>query len=353
MAASGPVDVALLSLATTPGLRRADAAFAALVREAGASCQVVEVQIGRAGALRRHPALTDAIEALAARRTARRLPAARAVVISTTTAAFAVRPAVPHAIRFDAPAALNRPGAAGLWQRAAERRSLARARLLLPWSAEAAAAVGPIAGPEVVPVGVPIERVPATAERPVDVATYAGYPYKRGLDVLCAAWAAAGAPGRLVVAGIEPERGRAWLRRCAVDEPPGIEWVGRLAREDWLALLGRTRVYASAARFEDHGIAQLEALSAGAALACVPTPGPNPPLSLARRLAPELVADEPSAGALARALRAGLALSEDDRRAYAVRADALLAEHRPERLRELVAAQVLPALGVSPATSSA
>ena len=136
------VDVALLSLGTTPGLRRADDAFATLLAELGLDCRVVRVAVGHAGRLRRHPAVTDLVEALAARRSAGHLPAARAVVISTVTAGLLHRPNVPYAIRFDAPAAVNRPGLAGAWQRAAERAAVRRAPLLLPWSAEAAAALG-------------------------------------------------------------------------------------------------------------------------------------------------------------------------------------------------------------------
>ena len=197
------VDVALLSCRTTLGWRRNDEAFASLVREAGATCAVVGVTIGPAGALRRHPALTDLVEALAARHSARRLPQARAVVVSTVTASFFVNPPVPYAVRFDAPAALNRPGWAGAWQRAIEPRALARARVLLPLSEEAAAPLH-LDGSPVVPVGVPIDRIPRAPHADIDALVYAGNPHKRALDVVCAAWTLAGAPGRLVVGGVDP-----------------------------------------------------------------------------------------------------------------------------------------------------
>ena len=89
-------------------------------------------------------------------------------------------------------------------------------------------------------------------------------------------------------------------------------------------------------RFEDHGIAPLEALAAGAKLVSVLTPGPYPALRMARALAPELVSDD-----LAQALRHGAALDDPT---YAQRADALLARHRPEALQRTVAERVLPAL---------
>lgn len=310
----------------------ADDAFAALIRDAGASCAVVRVSVGRAAFFKRHPALTDAVEALAARHSASRLPPARAVVVSTVTASFFQRLSMPYAVRFDAPAALNRPGWPGAWQRWIEPRALARASVLLPWSDEAA-----VPGKRVIPLGVPIERIPPAPMRDIPALAYAGNPHKRGLEVLAAAWAASGLEGRLWVGGITPDAGRAWLARHGVPDP-GIEWVGVVPRAQWLALLGRARLYVNASRFEDHGIAPLEALSAGAALVTLPTPGPYPALRMARELAPSLVSTD-----LAAALRAGAAVDPAD---YARRADALLAPHRVEALRRTVAEEVLPALGI-------
>lgn len=340
-----PVDVALLSAGPTLGWRRADEAFAALVRAAGATCAVARITVGPAGALRVHPALTDLVEALAARHGASRLPPARAVVISSVTASLFQRLRVPYGIRFDAPAALNRPGLGGAWQRALEPRALARARVLLPWSAEAAAPLR-LAGRRVVTLGVPIERIPRAARQDVDALAYAGNPHKRALEVLCTAWALAGSPGRLVVGGITPEAGREWLVRHGVPEPAGLEWAGVVAPVRWRNLLGRARVLFATSRFEDHGLAPLEALSAGAALVTAPTPGPYPALAMARELDPRLVAADSTPQALAAALRAGLALSAHERARYARRADALLAPHRVEALAVTVRNRVLPALGV-------
>ena len=70
-----------------------------------------------------------------------------------------------------------------------------------------------------IPLGVPIERVPGAAVRDIAALAYAGNPHKRGLEVLAAAWAAAGLDGRLVVGGIAAEAGRAWLARHGVPEP--------------------------------------------------------------------------------------------------------------------------------------
>jgi glycosyltransferase involved in cell wall biosynthesis len=338
-------DIALVSLGTTPGLRRSDAAFAALVRAAGATCEIFPVRIGPSGRLRRHIAVTDLVEALAARRAARGIEG-RAIVFSTVTAALLQRPRRPYAVRFDAPAALNRPGLGGAWQRACERRALAGARLLLPLGDGAERAI-PVRGPRVLRLPIPVEELSGAAERDVDAVAYAGYPRKRGLELLCAAWAeAAPAGARLVVGGVDRELGLWWLRRRGVAEPAGVEWAGALDRPRWLELVGRARIFVNASRWEDFGLAQLEALSAGTPLVTVPSPGPYEALPLARELAPELVAADVSAPALGEALRAGLALPADAVTRYGQRARELLAPYREDVLVRVVAGEVLPALGV-------
>ncbi len=165
--------------------------------------------------------------------------------------------------------------------------------------------------------------------------------------MLCAAWELAGSPGRLVIGGIEAtQRSRVARTAPACPSRPGSSGPGIVPRPEWLELLGRARVFANAARFEDHGLAPLEALSAGALLVTVPSPGPYPALAMARELDPDLVAAERSPAALAQTLTAGAARSDDARRAYAERADALLAPHRAEAISRTVAGDVLPALGV-------
>jgi glycosyltransferase involved in cell wall biosynthesis len=333
-------DIALVSLGTTPGLVRSDESFAGLVRAAGASCEVTRVQIGAAGVLRRHIAVTDLVEALAARRVG---PRGRAVVYSTITAAMLSRTPLPYAIRFDATASLNRSGWGGAWQRRAERRPLRGASMLLPVSRGAEEAV-PVSGPPVVRIPIPIEPLPGAAERDIDAVAYAGYPRKRGLEVLCSAWAAALPPGgRFVIGGLDRAKGTAWLDRFGVREPPGVEWAGAMPRDEWLALVGRARVYLNASRWEDYGLGPLEALSAGTPLVTVPTAGSFEALPLARSLAPELVSDN-----LARALRTGMAMPDETRVDYGRRAAALLEPYREEHAVALVRDRLLPALGIEP-----
>ncbi len=174
---------------------------------------------------------------------------------------------------------------------------------------------------------------------------YAANPDKRGLDVLCAAWAAAAPDGvRLVVGGIERADALRWLARTGVAEPAGVEFAGALERERWTALVAASRVYVSAARYEDWGIAQMEALAAGVPLVTSPTPGPNVALPIARRLAPELVAADAGPSALAESLRAGLALGDGARADYAAAARAALEPYSDAALRAVVAERVVPAL---------
>ncbi len=114
--------------------------------------------------------------------------------------------------------------------------------------------------------------------------------WKRGLDLLCEAWARAAPDLRLTIGGCDRETGVAWLARRGIAEPPGVEWAGALPREEWLGRVARARVFVNASRREDHGLAQLEALAVGTPLVTVPSPGAYEALPIARRLAPELVA---------------------------------------------------------------
>jgi glycosyltransferase involved in cell wall biosynthesis len=124
-----------------------------------------------------------------------------------------------------------------------------------------------------------------------------------------------------------------------VAEPAGVEWAGSLPRERWLELVARARLFVNASRWEDFGIAPMEALSAGTPLATVPTPGSFEALALARELAPELVSDD-----LAAAIRAGF---EVDRERYAERARELLRPYREQAVLATLRERVLPALGLA------
>src|SRR5919199_6977018 len=126
------VDVLLVSLGSTAGLRAADASLASSLERADASVAVAAARPQRDV---RTLALTDLVWARAARAAARlgiEEHRPRAVVYGTVTAAL-LWPRV-GAIRFDAPASGNRPGRHGIWQRPVERRPPAPATLPPPRS---------------------------------------------------------------------------------------------------------------------------------------------------------------------------------------------------------------------------
>src|SRR4051812_7788944 len=346
-AVPGSRDIALISLGTTPGLRRADAAFKDAADAAGVSCELITVRVGAAGKLRRQITLTDLVEALASRRAAREVEA-RVLVFSTVTAALLQRPRTPYAIRFDSPAAVNRPGIPGAWQRAREIRAMRAATALLPWGQAAADAVPAAArtAAPIIPLHVPLDLPDAAGRAPardIDALAYAGYPEKRGLDVLIRAWAVAGAGRRLVVGGIGQARAEDWLRGRGIGVPETVEWRGLMGRPEWEALLERARVFVNASRREDHGLSQLEALAAGCMLVTVPSAGPYEALPIARGVEPAFVASGIAPGPLAEALRPALRADGAD---YAARAELELEPYRREAVQRVFEQQVLPALGI-------
>jgi glycosyltransferase involved in cell wall biosynthesis len=303
----------------------------------------VRVRFGATKRLRRQITAIDLVEGLAARRAARATRDARAVIVSgATTALLLRRPDVPWAIRFDSPTALNRPGWSGAWQRARERQVFRAADLLLPWGRAAGDAARPLVGDDtpILPLPVPVEPRPRLAESSGgdEVVAYGGWLWKRGIDVLCAAWGEIEAPDtKLVIGGADRTAGLAWLRRCGVPEPRNVEWAGAMPHDAWLARVARARVFVNASRREDHGLAQLEALAAGTPLVTVPSPGAYEALPIARRLAPALVSDD-----LAAAVRAGLNL--EDRDGYARRAQAAMHPYRRDAIRAVVGTRLAPAL---------
>ncbi len=336
MAAGARAEVLLVSLGATEGLRRADAALAHALERAGASVKLASAAPPRP---LRTLALTDLAWALAARRAAvaalERMEAPpRAIVYSSTTAAL-LWPA-QGAIRFDALARGNRPGRHGVWQRPLERRRLAQAGLLLPWSEGALAegAVAPGGRALVVPVPVAVSDT-ANGTRDVAAVTYAANPRKKGLDRVLAAWRGLAEPGgELVVVGTTA----AELAGAGIDLDgvPGVRLQARLPPAAYRALLRRARVFVCAPRREDYGIAQLEALADGCQLVTTPAPGPYAALPIARALDPRLVGED-LAGAL------HVALTEPSP-GYAERAARALAPYAPAAVDRLVAERLLPRL---------
>ena len=321
-------DVLLVSLGGTTGLREADAELAASLLRAGAS-----VEVAAAGPVRewRTMAAIELAWARSARRAASDAGAARAVVYSSTTAAL-LAPR-PGAVRFDAPAAGNRPGRHGLWQRPVERRRLREASLLVPWS-EGGLAEAPRPHADAVVVPVPVEPSGAAAVRDIAAISYGAHPEKKGLDRVLRAWAAARREREeLVVAGIGHAAGRRFGGAGAL---AGVRFAGALPRAEYRALVRRARVFVTAPRREDYGIAQLEALADGCRLVTTEAPGPYAALPLARSLDPRLVGED-----LAGSLRAALDAPDAG---YAERASEALRPWAPPEVDRVVAEVLLPRL---------
>ena len=320
------VDVLLVSLGSTHGWRVADAALAESMRRAGASVEVATAEAPREV---RTFALTDLGWALAARRAAVagiRAHAPRAVVYSTTTAAL-LAPR-PGAIRFDATAQFNRPGRHGVWQRPLERRRLAATPLLVPMSELGLEHVPAAARTPSVVLPVPVEPsgppMPAE-ERDIDALVYASDPWKKGLDLVLAAWERVRRPGEELV--VVSER---------AEDAEGVRVERSVRGEAYRALVRRARAYVVAPRREDFGIAQLEALAEGCRLVTTLPPGPYAAGRLAQQLDPRLAGDD-----LDTAIRAAL---DDPLPDYASRAAELLAPFRPAAVDATVADELLPRL---------
>jgi len=324
------VDVLIVSLGSTAGLRASDGELAGALSRAGAQVQVVAARAPREV---RTYALTDLAWAQAARRAARQGIAAyapRAVIYSTVTAAL-LWPR-PGAIRYDAPAAANRPGRHGVWQRPLERRRLGAAPLLVAVDPGTLAET-PRPHADAIVVPIPVQPSPATgAPRDIAAITYAANPEKKGLDRVLAAWTRARTGDeQLVVAGAD-------LRI----DVPGVRVAGRMAPATYRALLCRARVFVTAPRREDYGIAQLEALADGCVLVTTAAPGPYAALPLARELDTRLVVPRDDGGpGLARALRIALDAMPAD---YPQRAAAAIAPFRRDAVDAVVRDELLPRL---------
>jgi hypothetical protein len=321
-------DVLVVSIDGTIGWEAAARELVGALRRAGA--QVEHVGTGPVPQVRTF-ALTDLVQARAARRAARRAidrHDPRAVIYCSITASL--RWPRPGAVWLDSLAAENRPGRHGIWQRPTERRRLDQAPLILAMSPRSLDPIPRPSSPVVVlPTPVEPSGTPET-ERDIAALTYTGDPLKRPLAPVLDAWRRARRPDEtLVVAG-----------PATLQPSPGIQPAGRLEPAAYRALLRRARLFLAAPRREDYGIAPLEALADGCLLVTTPAAGPYPARDLARRLDPRLVSED-----LAPAIRIGL---DDPRPAYAEHAAELLEPFSPAAVDRTVAERVLPRLLAAP-----
>ncbi len=326
----GP-DIVIVSVTSTTGWGIAARQLAASLSAAGARVGIAET--GPVPEVRTFMA-TDFVQALAARRTAAAALAVhrpRALIYCSVTAAL-LWP-VPGAIWLDALAAENRPGRHGIWQRRLELRRLAAAPLVMTMAADSLAPIDPGDRPATVVVPVAIDRsgsgAPA-AVREIDVLAYTGDRVKRRLDFILASWRRARRDGeQLVVTGIDRDA-------AGVGIPDGVRFTGRVTPAEFRALLRRARVFVTAPRREDFGIAALEALAEGTMLVTTPAPGAYPARDLARTLDPRLVTDDITA-----AMRQAL---DDPLAGYAERAAELVEPFGVSSVSRTLRERVLPRL---------
>jgi glycosyltransferase involved in cell wall biosynthesis len=98
---------------------------------------------------------------------------------------------------------------------------------------------------------------------------------RKGLDILVKAWSMIHENKKLVVTGVNKEDAALYLKKKSIKIPDNIEFVGVMTRAGYVSKLARSGFYISASRFEEFGIAVLEALSYGKPVAATPTIGPS------------------------------------------------------------------------------
>jgi glycosyltransferase involved in cell wall biosynthesis len=103
-------------------------------------------------------------------------------------------------------------------------------------------------------------------------------------------------------------------------------------------------MFITSARWEDFGMAQLEALALGALLVCAATDGPFEARSIAAGLKPELVAADQTPDALSGSISSAFAMDDRQLEAYRAAGDALLGPYRPDAVALTIAKRVLPEL---------
>ena len=331
-AAAGAVDVLIVSLGSTTGLRAADEELAASLRRAGASVAVA------AAAPPRPRAHADA----------HRSRLGRAAARAAAAAALRARPAaVDRLLDARPPRCCGRAGRDPL--RRARRRQPARpprplaapARAPAPGEAHRCCCRGARAALAEAGLGAAASRPRSLScrcrssppgepapERDIAAITYAGNPAQEGPRPRARGLArrrgrAAGEGAELVVAGASAEE----LRGAGIDRrrEPGVRDAGRLPAAEYRALLRRARVFVTAPRREDYGHAQLEALADGCLLVTHAGAGPV-----------RGAADRPAAGCAAWSARTSGRRcrgrsARPDRERYAARALAELAPLRTRR----------------------
>jgi hypothetical protein len=351
MVAASEIDVLIVRAGTTLGHLYSESELVSAVEATGATVAIASPDYTIARKFRFAYPFIDFAEAAAmtlAVRRAVRHQRPRAVIYPTSLSVLfePTERLARSAVRFDALAIENRPGARNALQHHLERRALRSVRVLLPFSTRLSRSRRdrlPLSA-KIVSLPTPISsRAELSAQRSRDVLSYAANPTKRGLDVVVRAWELASLRDRrLMVAGVDERTARAFLRSTPI--PSSISWLGTIPHERFRDLTSSVDIFLAAARYEDYGIAPLEALTDGALLVTVPSEGPFEALQLARTLRPDLVARDCSPRALATALRYADAISPEDAIEYRRQAYRMSEPYGREAFRRAIAERVLPLL---------
>jgi glycosyltransferase involved in cell wall biosynthesis len=352
-------EILIVGCADTLGWRINEAEFAAALERLGVASRIVRRTPALIHRVPRTYATAEMAEARAARRALREGMEGgrpRAVVLMSSTAAFFApvqrlrRAGVGVGIRVDCPAAVNRPGIAGLPQRSLERRRLPQASAVIAMGPRSAATVAGVGAPVIaLPVTVDVPLARSAPERPPRLLAYGSNPGRKGIDRIVRAWTELGqerGDAVLTITGLEPKHAEMALRRARVAPPPGVELPGSIPRQRHLELLRGATAFVSGSRWEEWGIAQLEALAAGVPLITTPARGAYEAEPLARELAPELVVPGDDIAALAAAMVAALTMGGDRRSRYRREAARLIEPFEPQAVDRVMREQVLPVLGV-------
>lgn len=311
------------------------------------------------------PYLLDLAEAWTLRQSLRRHLAAHpdvdTVIFATTTAALLQPAAVldRSALRFDALACENRLGWACVLSRLLERRALRHIRVLMPMSASRLPTLGRFRylqrAEVVLPMPPPldeadqIEGPDRPPHEPGRVLCYAANPVKKGLDTILRAWALRSAehPAQLLIAGIDAAAAAPYLAEHGLPVGADVRFLGRLPQAEFRNELRRAEVYLAASRYEDFGMAQLEAVNLGAVLVSVPSGGPFEAGAILREIDPALLAADDSPPALARALDHALGMGPAARDEVVRAGRGRLAPYLRTALADRIRQRLLPAIATA------
>lgn len=339
-------------MGTTGGWKHIDATLREALLELGVTVEQIAIKRPRGGLIRRAGSplndLYEALSSVGATRDALRRVAPRAIIYSSSHAALLQPARAPReAVWIDGPIALMRPETRNAPLRLLERMRQRRLDLVMPMSLQHPDSLaGPLRPRKVAMLHMPVEPSDPGGSLPPDIkppygVMYAGAPGKKGLDIALDAWRLASPGMPLVVTGLNADEAERFLGHAV---PAEAVFTGRVARSTHRRLVFDAQVYVSASRREEYGTAQLEALTDGTPLAAVPSRGAVEPVAVARRLVPNLVADEFSARALAGRISEAVAMNSAERSDYANAAMRLMQAYTHDAFKVRLREQVLPVL---------